>query len=61
MPVDAADPRVIGMPEICQARRALAQRELERRDGQQLRADPEDLQQVAGRGIDGDDSVAEPV
>ena len=61
MAIDAADARVIGVAEIGEPRRALAQRELERRHREQLRADPENLQQVARGGVDRDDAVAEAV
>ena len=61
MAVDAADARVVGVAEIREPRRALAQRELERGHREQLRADAEDLQQVARRGVDRDDAVAETV
>ena len=59
--VDAADARVIGVAEVRQARGAFAQRELERRDRQQLRAHAQDLQQVAGRGVHSDDAFTEAV
>ena len=61
MAIDAADARVVGVAEIRQARRALAQRELERGHREQLRPDAENLQQVARRGVDRDDAVAEAV
>ena len=59
--VDAPDPRVVRVPEIREPRRALAQGELEGGHGQQLRTHPQDLQQIAGRGVDRDDAVAEAV
>ena len=61
MAIDAPDARVIGVPEIRETRRALAQRELEGRHRQQLRAHPQDLQQIARRGVDRHDAIAEAV
>ena len=53
--------RVVGVAEIREARRALAQGELERRHREQLRAHPEDLQEIARRGVDRHDAIAEAV
>ena len=61
MAVDAPHARVVGVAEIREARRALAQRELERGHREQLRPHPENLQQVARRGVDRHDAVAETV
>ena len=61
MAIDAPDTRVVGVPEVREPGRALAQRELERRHGQQLRSQAEDLQQIAARSVDGDHAVAEAI
>jgi hypothetical protein len=47
--------------EVRETRGALAQRELERRDTQELRTDLQDLEEIAGRGVDGDDAIAQTV
>jgi hypothetical protein len=59
--VDAADARVVRVAEVQQARGALAQRELERRNRRQRRPQPQDLQQLTGRGVSGNQSFAEAV
>jgi hypothetical protein len=61
VPVDAAHARIVGVPEIREASRALTQRELERRYRQELRPHPEDLEQIACGRVDCDDAVAESV
>ena len=59
--VDAADARVVGVAEIREPRGALAQRELERRHGQQRRSQPENLQQLTRRAVGGDHAFADTV
>ena len=61
MTIDAPHTRVVGVPEIREPRGALAQRELERRHRQQLRAQAENLQQIAARAVHGHDAVAETI
>ena len=59
--IDAAHARVIGVPEVGQARRALPQGELERRDREQLRPQAENLQQVPRGAVDRDHASTETV
>ena len=59
--VDAADPGVVGVAEVREPRRALAQRELERGHRGERRADAQDLEQLAGRTVGRDDAVTETV
>lgn len=49
------------MSEVCQAGGALTQSELEGRDRRQLRPQPQDLQQLAGRAVGCDDAFTESV
>ena len=59
--VDAAHARVVGVAEIREARGALAQRELERRHGEQRRAQPENLQQLTRGAVGGHHAFADAV
>ena len=59
--VDAAHARVVGVAEIRKARGALAQRELERRHGEQRRSQPENLQQLPSRAVGRDHALADTV
>ena len=59
--VDAPHARIVGVPEVGQPRRALAQRELERRHRGQCRSDAENLQQFARRAIGGDNALAKAI
>ena len=59
--IDAPHARVVGVTEVGQARRTLAQRELERRHRRQRGPDAENLQQFACRAIGGDDAFAEAI
>src|SRR5687767_13333299 len=59
--IDAPHARVVGMAEVHQPRRPFAQRELERRNGGQRRTQPQNLQQLAGRGVGGDRAIADAV
>ncbi len=59
--IDATDARVVGVSEVGQSRRALAQCELEGWHGRQGGPNPEDLQELAGRAVCRDDTFAEPV
>ena len=59
--VDAADARVVAVPEVRQPRDPLAQRELERRHRRQRRVDPQQLYVLAGRRVGGEDAVTDAV
>ena len=59
--VDAADAGVVGVAEIREAGGAFAQRELERRHGEQRRPQPENLQQLARRAVGRDHALADAV
>ncbi len=61
MTIHAPDTRVVGVPEVREPGRALAQRELEGRNGQQLRSQAENLQQIAAGSVDGNHAVAEAI
>ena len=59
--IDAADARVVGVAEVRQPRRALAQRELEGGHRDQCGPQAKNLQQLARRAVGGDDAVAETI
>ena len=59
--IDAADARVVCVTEVGEARRAFAQRELERRNRQERGPQAEDLKQVAGRVVDRDDAIPQTI
>ncbi|HEX7781018.1 MAG TPA: pyruvate formate lyase family protein, partial [Vicinamibacterales bacterium] len=60
-PIHATNARVIRVPEICQPRGPLAQRELERGNGGERRFDAQNLQQFAGGAIGSDHPIADTV
>jgi hypothetical protein len=59
--VHAAHPREVDVPEIRQPGDPLPERKLERGDCGEGRVDPEDLYEVAGRGLSGNDAVSDPI
>jgi hypothetical protein len=59
--IDPAHPGVIGVAEIRQPRRPLAQRKLERRHRRKRRVDFQDLEELAGRAIGRHDAVPDAV
>ena len=59
--VDPPHAGVVGMAEVRQAGRALAQRELERWHRRERGTNAENLQQFAGRAVRGDDALAQAI
>ena len=59
--VHPPDAHVAGVPEVCEPRGALAQRELEGGHRRQLGTQPQDLQQLAGRAIRRDHAFAQAI